>query len=66
MLVASRVERFRPVQRVVTNTVIGQMLPPGVVKGGTAIKLRVGESASRFTPTSRSFPQARFTRVRCG
>jgi Nucleotidyl transferase AbiEii toxin, Type IV TA system len=29
--------------------VIGQMLPPGVVKGGTAIKLRVGEHASRFT-----------------
>lgn len=25
------------------------MLPPGVIKGGTARKLRVGESASRFT-----------------
>jgi Nucleotidyl transferase AbiEii toxin, Type IV TA system len=37
------------VQRAVANTVIGQMLPPGVVKGGTAIKLRVGEHASRFT-----------------
>jgi hypothetical protein len=39
----------RRVQRAVANTVIGQMLPPGVVKGGTAIKLRVGEHASRFT-----------------
>ncbi len=29
----------RRVQRAVANTVIGQMLPPGVVKGGTAIKL---------------------------
>jgi hypothetical protein len=26
------------------------MLPPGVVKGGTAMKLRVGEAGSRFTP----------------
>jgi len=34
----------------VCNTVIGQMLPPGVVKGGTAMKLRLGEAGSRFTP----------------
>lgn len=26
------------------------MLPPGVVKGGTAMKVRVGEAGSRFTP----------------
>lgn len=46
-------ERSRPVrriQRVLANTVVGQMLPPGVVKGGTAMKLRVGEAGSRFTP----------------
>lgn len=29
---------------------LGQVLPPGVVKGGTALKLRVGEAGSRFTP----------------
>jgi nucleotidyltransferase AbiEii toxin of type IV toxin-antitoxin system len=40
----------RRIQRVVANTVIGQVLPSGVVKGGTAIKLRVGEPGSRFTP----------------
>jgi hypothetical protein len=40
----------RRIQRAVANTVIGQMLPPGVVKGGTAMKLRVGEAGSRFTP----------------
>ncbi|MGQ0431589.1 MAG: nucleotidyl transferase AbiEii/AbiGii toxin family protein [Microthrixaceae bacterium] len=40
----------RRIQRVVANTVIGQMLPDSVVKGGTAMKLRVGEAASRFTP----------------
>lgn len=41
---------LRRVQRAIANTVIGQMLPPGVVKGGTAMKLRVGEAGSRFTP----------------
>ncbi len=40
----------RRIQRVVANTVVGQMLPSGVVKGGTAMKLRVGEAGSRFTP----------------
>lgn len=46
-------ERGRPVrrlQRAIANTVVGQMLPPSVVKGGTAMKLRVGEAGSRFTP----------------
>jgi hypothetical protein len=33
----------------IANTIVAQMLPPGVVKGGTAMKLRVGETASRFT-----------------
>jgi hypothetical protein len=48
---ASRLGRpVRRIQRAVANTVVGQMLPPGVVKGGTAMKLRVGEAGSRFTP----------------
>ncbi len=34
----------------VANVVVGQMLPPGAVKGGTAMKIRLGESGSRFTP----------------
>ena len=45
--------RGRPVrrlQRAIANTIVGQMLPPGVVKGGTAMKVRVGEAGSRFTP----------------
>lgn len=40
----------RRLQRAISNTVVGQMLPAGVIKGGTALKLRLGESASRFTP----------------
>ncbi|WP_249011651.1 nucleotidyl transferase AbiEii/AbiGii toxin family protein [Conexibacter sp. DBS9H8] len=48
------------VHRTVANTIVGQLMPPGVVKGGTAMKLRVGESASRFTP---DFDAARAAKV---
>lgn len=37
------------VRAVVANTVVGQMLPSGAVKGGTAIKLRLGDGITRFT-----------------
>jgi hypothetical protein len=49
-LAAQEGRPVRRIQRAIANTVVGQMLPPGVVKGGTAMKLRVGEAASRFTP----------------
>lgn len=38
------------IERAVLNTVVSQVLPDGVVKGGTAMKLRIGEAGSRFTP----------------
>lgn len=34
----------------VANTVVGQLLPEGAIKGGTAMKLRLGHVATRFTP----------------
>lgn len=34
---------------VVANAVVGQVLPGGVVKGGSAIKFRLGDGATRFT-----------------
>lgn len=40
---------IRRVQRTVANTVVGQMLPSGVMKGGAAMSVRVGEAGSRFT-----------------
>jgi hypothetical protein len=49
-LATAQVRPVRRLQRAVANTIVGQMLPPGVVKGGTGMKLRVGEAASRFTP----------------
>lgn len=49
--IAHRDDRpVRRIQRAIANTVVGQMLPAGVVKGGTAMKLRMGEANSRFTP----------------
>jgi len=33
----------------IANTVIGQMLPPGVVKGGASLTIRMGEAGSRFS-----------------
>jgi predicted nucleotidyltransferase component of viral defense system len=49
-LARERARQVKRIQRAIANTVVGQMLPAGVVKGGTAMKVRVGEGASRFTP----------------
>jgi hypothetical protein len=46
----ARDQQPRRIQRAVASTVVGQMLPDGVVKGGTAMKIRVGEAGSRYTP----------------
>jgi hypothetical protein len=45
-----REQQFGRIQRAVASTVVGQMIPDGVVKGGTAMKIRVGEPGSRYTP----------------
>ncbi|ACV21339.1 protein of unknown function (DUF1814) [Slackia heliotrinireducens DSM 20476] len=47
----------------IANAIVGQLLPSGVVKGGTALKLRFGNSATRFTTdldTARSESLDRF------
>lgn len=40
---------FDRVQRALANVIVSQMLPAGVVKGGAAMKLRLGNTGSRFT-----------------
>ena len=35
--------------RAMAGVVVGQMLPPGAIEGGAAMKLRLGEQGSRFT-----------------
>lgn len=39
----------RRLETIVADTVIGQMLPPGVVKGGAAMQIRLGDVESRAT-----------------
>lgn len=46
------------VRDVLANTVVAQMLPDGVVKGGSAIKLRLGDAGTRFT-TDLDFARAK-------
>lgn len=36
-------------RRAMASTVVAQMMPEGVVKGGSALKLRYGNAATRFT-----------------
>ena len=37
------------VRTLIANTIIGQLLPKGVVKGGSALKFRYGDKTTRFT-----------------
>jgi len=37
------------IRALLANTIIGQLLPKGVVKGGSALKLRYGDNTTRFT-----------------
>lgn len=39
----------RRIRLIMANTIAGQMLPNGVIKGGSALKLRYGNSITRFT-----------------
>ncbi len=38
------------IERVMANAIVGQVLPEGVIKGGTGMKLRHGTHDTRFTP----------------
>lgn len=51
------------VRRVLANAVVGLLLPDGVLKGGSAIKLRYGDAATRFTrdlDAARTLPEGEF------
>lgn len=37
------------IRLIMANAIVGQMLPSGAVKGGSALKLRYGNEATRFT-----------------
>lgn len=42
-------EGYMRMRTLVANSIVAQMLPNGVVKGGSAIKMRFGNVATRFT-----------------
>ena len=42
-------EKAYKMRVMMANVVIGQVLPDGVVRGGTSMKLRYGHHATRFT-----------------
>ena len=42
-------EGYLRIRAVVSNTVVSQMLPDGAVKGGSGLKLRLGDRCTRFT-----------------
>jgi len=52
---------FGQLQRAVANVVVGQMLSHGVIKGGAAIRIRVGGHASRFTTDLDAARRGNFT-----
>jgi hypothetical protein len=39
----------RRLELIVADTAVGQMLPPGVIKGGAAMQIRLGDAESRAT-----------------
>lgn len=39
-------QRLKPLM---ANAIVGQMLPSGAVKGGSSLKMRFGDSVTRFT-----------------
>ena len=42
-------ENFVAKRNVIASAIVSQMLPTGVVKGGSAIKMRLGDAETRFT-----------------
>lgn len=42
-------DRFVRMRTLIANTVVARMLPDGVVRGGSALKMRLGDEGTRFT-----------------
>lgn len=42
-------KEYLDARMLMANTIVGQMLPDGAMKGGSAIKMRLGNAGTRFT-----------------
>lgn len=49
MLTALSIAGFIRSRTIMANAIVASILPDGVVKGGSALKMRFGNEASRFT-----------------
>ena len=49
MRLAKTSEEGQRLQRLIANTIVGALLPEGAVKGGSALKIRFGTEATRFS-----------------
>ena len=58
--VAGRGRAFVEARTIMADAIVGQMLPDGAVKGGSALKLRFGDAATRF---SEDFDTVRVARI---
>lgn len=47
--ICSSEDEFLKTRTIMANTVVGQILPDGAIKGGSAIKMRLGDAGTRFT-----------------
>lgn len=41
--------KYLEVRTLMANAIVASLLPDGVVKGGSAIKMRLGDASTRFT-----------------
>ena len=41
-------DRFVQMRTLIANTIVAHMLPDGVIKGGSGLKMRLGVSAGRL------------------
>ncbi len=42
-------DRFVQMRTLIANTIVAHMLPDGVIKGGSGLKMRLGDEGTRFT-----------------
>lgn len=41
-------DRFVQMRTLIANTIVARMLPDGVIKGGSGLKMRLGDEGTRF------------------
>jgi predicted nucleotidyltransferase component of viral defense system len=45
----AEIENYMSARTLIANAILAHLLPSGVIKGGSSLKLRYGDRATRFT-----------------